>query len=407
MRELIFERTLAAPANTVFRALTSANGLQEWLCDVARTQPQKNGAFYVAWNREGYFAGGCFRELVSAERISFTWHGWNEPAPTLVTIDLQAADEQTRLTLTHSGLGEGEVWAQVRRNFQRGWDAGLENLASVLERGEDLRLLRQPLLGVIPVAELDEALAEHLGVPVSDGIQLGGTVPDTGAEAAGLRADDVLVAVNGHPMTEFGDFAPAIAGKRAGDTVQVAFFRGAERHVVAVELANRPTPAAPPAPGELANTLRRQCETLDVELADLLAGAPEPTLEASPATGEWSANAVVAHLINAERDMQNWIALEILDGVGAAYTNNEHHRVLATASAFASSTALLDGWRSACRETLALISSLPDDLVARRASYQRIAQRVLFTGYHVRMHLDQIRANLASAHAASEEDGSA
>ena len=91
-----------------------------------------------------------------------------------------------------------------------------------------------------------------LGVVIRDdeaGVRVVGVTPDSGAEAAGILADDVITAIDGRAL---GDEArPARALRRAmddvdpGDTVQLALVRGGEERDVEVEAMRRPHAAWP------------------------------------------------------------------------------------------------------------------------------------------------------------------
>src|SRR6185436_10211061 len=99
------------------------------------------------------------------------------------------------VTVVHSGVGSGKKWKAPVAAIRAGWERGLENLASVLDSGQDLRLTMRPLLGVNGVEELTPEMAERLAVPVKRGVRIDGTVPGMAAEAAGLQKNDVLVSV--------------------------------------------------------------------------------------------------------------------------------------------------------------------------------------------------------------------
>ncbi|UCC62882.1 MAG: SRPBCC domain-containing protein, partial [Anaerolineae bacterium] len=167
---LTFERTVNAPASQVYRAFTSATALREWFCDAALADPRPGGRLYFWWN-QGYYACGEFTALTEDQQIAFTWHGRGEPDTTRVGVSLEPANEETRVTVTHSGIGTGAAWAETVKQFERGWEVGLENLQSVLETGRDLRYVRRPMLGVT-VDEFNAETAAQLGVPVTEGIRL-------------------------------------------------------------------------------------------------------------------------------------------------------------------------------------------------------------------------------------------
>ena len=91
-----------------------------------------------------------------------------------------------------------------------------------------------------------------LGVVIRDddsGVRVVGVTPDSGAEAAGILADDVITAINGRALT--GGAHPARSLRRAmddvdpGDTVQIVMVRDGEEHNVDVEAMRRPHTAGP------------------------------------------------------------------------------------------------------------------------------------------------------------------
>jgi serine protease Do len=73
-----------------------------------------------------------------------------------------------------------------------------------------------------------------LGVEVSDqggdtpGARVETVVEDTAASNAGIQQGDVIVAVDGHPITESGDLRVQIIGNRPGDSVIITLVREGE-----------------------------------------------------------------------------------------------------------------------------------------------------------------------------------
>jgi S1-C subfamily serine protease len=73
----------------------------------------------------------------------------------------------------------------------------------------------------------------------SGGVLLSGVMPGTPAEAAGLRAGDLLVEMDGRAIDTIQDFQAALADRSPGDRVVVRYVRGGETITVEVTLAER------------------------------------------------------------------------------------------------------------------------------------------------------------------------
>jgi putative serine protease PepD len=89
-----------------------------------------------------------------------------------------------------------------------------------------------------------EAEHAYLGVAVEtveDGARITEVRSGTPAEDAGLRADDVITAVDGETISSGDDLTSAIGGKQPGDSVSITYTRDGSSHTVEVELGTRPT----------------------------------------------------------------------------------------------------------------------------------------------------------------------
>lgn len=132
---LKLERTLSAPADTVFRALTEPAELARWYgpsdeytVEVHTWDCQPGGQYRISMKHVGgnvHTVGGEFREVRPGRRLSYTW-AWEQQPPldTLVVFDLAPAGAGTRLTLTHSGFPSTEVSGE----HQKGWTGCLDRL---------------------------------------------------------------------------------------------------------------------------------------------------------------------------------------------------------------------------------------------------------------------------------------
>lgn len=397
---LKFTRTINAPPAEVFRAFTHPTALRDWLCYAAQTEARKGGRLYLWWD-DGYYADGVFTEFEPGKKLAFSWDGMGEPGPMRIQVSLAAKNEGTVVTVKHGDIGTGSKWANTRRAFERAWPMSLENLQSVLETGVDLRYARLPRLG-IGVADFNAEIAAKLGVPVTQGIRLEITFEGTGARAAGLQKDDVMVKLGGKKAVDFPSLARALEGRQAGDKVPVVFYRGGEKKTVSMELSRRPVPDVPPTAVELAEAARRLYADRQADLAKRLEGVTEAEAGRKPAPNEWNLKELVAHFIACERDLQSWAAQMLNDrevGDSLEFRPNVTLRLDGIVARYPTLPALLEELKRADDETVALLAALPPEFVARKHLYWRVALWITqVTPSHLPdEHGEQLRATLEAA----------
>ena len=395
---LKFRRTVNAPPAEVFLALTNATALREWFSDTALLEPRQGGRVYFAWN-QGYFAAGEVTKLNPGKKLGFSWRGRGEPDQTQVEISVAPKKDGSSVTVLHSGLGGGKKWKAALDAISRGWETGLENLQSVMETGHDLRVTLRPMLGVTGLDEVTPEMAEKLGIPVTHGVRIEGTVAGMGAEAAGLKKDDVLVNVGGEKVANWPNLVTALGKHRAGEKLPVSFYRGAEKHKETLELSKRPLPELPASAGELADAVRKIYAATDLELETALAGVSDEAASARPGPDEWNVKEVLSHLVQGERDTHAWAA-ELVAGEERLYngfSNNSQIRTQATAAALGSASELLQELKRHEAETVALVAALPDPFVNRKRTYWRMATSLVQTADHTREHLRQLQAAAGAA----------
>jgi uncharacterized protein YndB with AHSA1/START domain len=396
---LSFTQTVKAPPAEVYRTFTNATALREWLSDAAMAVPHPGGRFYVSWNT-GYYASGEYTVTQPGEKVAFTWQGRGEPASTQVHVNLDAQEGGTKINLEHTGLGTGDEWTQAYQEIEAGWRNGLENLASVLENGADLRLVRRPMLGVL-LDSFDSDIAKEIGVPVTEGVRLDGVIDGMGAQAAGLQKGDVIVSVAGIPVMDFNSLSVVLQKHYAGDELEVAFYRGAEKMTTIMKLSGRPIPEIPSSGDELARATQKIYDEVDARLDQFLEGVTEEEASHKPAPSEWSIKENIAHLINGERYNPFYIAElafseeRFSDGFG----DNFHPQVEATVAAYPTLVELREELRRNSAETIGTLARLPQEFIARKGSYWRLAYNLLQPAYHLDSHIGQMQAALDSARA--------
>jgi Do/DeqQ family serine protease len=108
--------------------------------------------------------------------------------------------------------------------------------------------VRRGLLG-ITIENVDAEKAETHELATLQGAYVSQVGKGSGAEAAGLRTKDVIVAINGKTVNNTAELQEQIGRCRAGDKVKVKFLRGSEEKVAEVTLkkiqADDPLTASP------------------------------------------------------------------------------------------------------------------------------------------------------------------
>ena len=395
-------RTIQAAPETVFRALSNATALREWFSDTALFDPHAGSSFYFAWNG-GYYAAGQVAKIDAPRKLNLTWQGRGEPEPTTVKITVAKKKAGTVVTVAHEGVGTGKKWGDAPEQITKGWERGLENLQSVLETGEDLRFTLRPMLGVSGLSEVDAPMVERLKLPVSRGVHIDGTVEGMGARAAGLQKDDVIVTMGVHKLWNYPSLLTALGGQRAGDTVEVAYYRDGEKHKTQMTLSKRPLPPMPATAAELAEQVRANFAAGDAQLDQALAGVSEAEADYRTGPDDWNVKEVLAHLIVGERDTHSYLVEWITSDERATggYGGNNHLRLKAIVAAYGTVAELVRELKRNESETAAIAAGLPEAFIAERRTYWRMAYSLLNNSNHIGEHAEQINAAVAAARQAA------
>ncbi|MEO1328907.1 MAG: DegQ family serine endoprotease [Pseudomonadota bacterium] len=95
---------------------------------------------------------------------------------------------------------------------------------------------RRGWLGV-RIQEVDEAIAESLGLDGSQGALVAGLSDEGPAAAAGVEAGDVILQFDGRPIVTMRDLPRLVAETEVGRTVDVVVFREGDTQTLSVEIA--------------------------------------------------------------------------------------------------------------------------------------------------------------------------
>jgi uncharacterized protein YndB with AHSA1/START domain len=385
---LTLSLTVKAAAKVVFDMLTKNDLLVEWFCDSAEVNARSEGYLFVAWV-DGYHASGKFTAFEKNVRLALALRANDENADGQVEIALKEDNASTTVALTHHNAGAA---------WQRLWERGLENLQSHLETGYDLRETRRPLMGVNISGELTEERIAKLGLPVNKGVLLEGTIANMSAAAAGLKANDLIVSLDGKAVDDFPMMSKAIreAGYRAGDSVEVEFYRGAEKHKVTLTYALREI-APIPTPEEYATKLETLHAELEPQLRALLKGVPQDVAAQRPAKDEWSAKETVAHLVLGQRWIVQFIGDRLAGQEPADWSANNLQVVTTLAQSYDTVDELLDLLKRERGQTVTLIRAIPEEFLQKRGSWNRMHEFTNFLKEHDAEHREQITKALEAA----------
>ena len=142
------DKSVVVPAtlDQVWDAWTTREGIISFFAPDAKIEPRVGGAFQVYINplAEAGMKGADdmrFMALQPKQMLSFDWNATPHLPParhqrTFVVLRfLPLNDKETRVTLHHTGWGEGGEWDKTFAYFDRAWDSVLANLKKRFESG--------------------------------------------------------------------------------------------------------------------------------------------------------------------------------------------------------------------------------------------------------------------------------
>jgi uncharacterized protein YndB with AHSA1/START domain len=141
-RTIEMTRTTAASPDRVFRAWTDAGELDRWWTTTAESDSRAGGAFSYGFEFEdvsrNHTYTGTYHDVTPGERVSFPWQ--TSLGETTVDVRIEPSGGGTKVTLLHSGWGDGAEADEAVELHEQGWSFFLDNLVAYLDRDEDLRL---------------------------------------------------------------------------------------------------------------------------------------------------------------------------------------------------------------------------------------------------------------------------
>lgn len=122
---ITFNRTLPAPPEKVWEALTTSDGVMAWLAPIASIDARSGGAVEIEFDDENTVTG----EITQFDPYSRFAHTWiiNGEVPSAVSWELVPEGAGTALTLIHTQLPDEMVGG-----YTPGWHAFMARLDAML-----------------------------------------------------------------------------------------------------------------------------------------------------------------------------------------------------------------------------------------------------------------------------------
>lgn len=124
---VIIEKTLNAPVEKVWQAITDNSAMKKWYFDIAEFKPEPGFEFSFAGegnDGEKYIHLCKITEMVPLKKLTYSWRYDGFEGISFVTFKLFADGGKTKLTLTHRGLHtfpSATNGAFAQENFVAGW----------------------------------------------------------------------------------------------------------------------------------------------------------------------------------------------------------------------------------------------------------------------------------------------
>ena len=109
-------------------------------------------------------------------------------------------------------------------NIGIGFAIPVNTVKNIMQQIIEFGSVRRGLLGVI-ISDINQEIAEQLGLDISKGALIQEVSPDSAAEDAGLEAGDVIVGVNEAEINNASELRNAIGLKRSGERVKITVIR--------------------------------------------------------------------------------------------------------------------------------------------------------------------------------------
>ena len=153
------------------------------------------------------------------------------------------------------GINVAILDADTGGNIGIGFAVPINTVKTLLPQLRQGKVVRGQLAVRFHDGPILEDEASQLGLPAASGAIVMSVDSDSAAEAAGLRAGDVIVAVDGHPVSDTRDLIARVSSAAPGTHTELKIFRDGTEQTRTVTIEELPVeaaeaPAARPAGGD-------------------------------------------------------------------------------------------------------------------------------------------------------------
>ena len=130
---LVIERTINAPAEKVWQAISDKDLMKEWYFDMPDFKAEVDAEFsFEGSNEDRTFVHLCLvTEVIEQQKLAHSWRYKGYEGNSFVTWELFEEGDKTRVKLTHKGLETFPPTEHndfAKENFLAGWTEIVENL---------------------------------------------------------------------------------------------------------------------------------------------------------------------------------------------------------------------------------------------------------------------------------------
>ena len=164
-------------------------------------------------------------------------------------------------------------------------------------------------------------------------------------------------------------------------------------------LSGRPIPEIPATAKELAEAVGVIYEEIGTKLDNFLLGVSEEEAAFNPGESGWGIKRNLGHFIQGERNYQQYIGDTVsgYERYADDWGGNVNELLDATIAIYPTIPELVEEYKRNAAETLYFLANLPEEFVARKGSYWRLAYNSLQDPFHFDGHLEQMQAALDAA----------